>query len=215
MHGFAQLLSQDYSDKLDSQAIDYLRRITVSAARLDLMIRDILNYAGLVRQGLPLEDVDLDRLVAEILESYPNLQSPLAEISVLGKLPSVRANVSALTQCVSNLLDNAVKFVAQGVQPRVTIRAEARGQAIRLWFEDNGIGIPDEWQGRIFGIFQQVHGTGAYGGTGIGLTVVRKAVERMGGRVGVVSAPNQGSRFWIELQRATGVPASPANHHGV
>jgi signal transduction histidine kinase len=96
-------------------------------------------------------------------------------------------------------LENAVKFVAPGVRPQVQIRTERRNGLVRVWVEDNGIGIPKKHQKQIFGMFQRLHTIEQYQGTGIGLTIVRKAVERMGGQVGVESAPTQGSRFWLDL----------------
>jgi signal transduction histidine kinase len=108
----------------------------------------------------------------------------------------------SLAQCVSNLLTNAVKFVAAGTNPRVKIRAQRLAADIRLWVEDNGIGIAPKDQLRIFQMFVRVEHATAYEGTGLGLTIVRKAVERMGGQMGVESAVGQGSKFWIQLKGA-------------
>jgi len=99
-------------------------------------------------------------------------------------------------------LANAIKFVAPGVQPQVRIWAEQHDQWVRLWVEDNGIGIHPTNQERIFRIFERLHGIEAYPGTGIGLAIVRKGVERMGSRVGVKSSLGQGSKFWLELPKA-------------
>jgi signal transduction histidine kinase len=99
-----------------------------------------------------------------------------------------------------NLIGNALKFVAPGTQPAVRICAEERGQTVRLWVEDNGIGIPAGCEAQIFGVFTRLHGD-KYPGTGIGLAIVKKAVECMGGHVGVESSLGQGSRFWFELRK--------------
>src|SRR5262249_32083598 len=115
-------------------------------------------------------------------------------------LPSVQANLSALTQVFSNLLGNAVKFTKPGSLARVRIWGRHEQERVRLWVEDDGIGIEKRAQERIFGMFQRLHPDGAYEGTGIGLAIVRKAAERMGGAVGVESEPDQGSRFWIDLK---------------
>jgi signal transduction histidine kinase len=125
-----------------------------------------------------------------------------------GPLPSVFANNAAMTQVLSNLLTNAVKFVAPGVRPRVRIRAEnveadpafPQG-ALRLWVQDNGIGIPGHAHPRLFEMFSRFEDPSLYEGTGIGLAIVKKAVERMGGKVGVESDPGQGSRFWVQLHK--------------
>jgi signal transduction histidine kinase len=99
-------------------------------------------------------------------------------------------------------LDNAVKFVAPGVKPQVRIRGETSNGSVRLWFADNGIGIDQEARQRLFEMFQRVHNNyQEYEGTGIGLAIVRKAAERMNGRVGVESEPGKGSRFWLQLPK--------------
>jgi signal transduction histidine kinase len=98
-------------------------------------------------------------------------------------------------------LGNALKFVPPNVSPHVRIHAESDG-LVRLWVEDNGIGIKPEYHHRIFRVFERLHTANQYPGTGIGLAIVQKGVERMGGRVGVESAPGGGSRFWIELPTA-------------
>jgi signal transduction histidine kinase len=99
------------------------------------------------------------------------------------------------------LLSNAIKFILPGVLPRIQIRAEGAGDRIRIWVEDNGIGIAAEHQDRIFRVFERLNLPERYPGTGIGLAIVRRAVERMRGLVGVVSEAGKGSRFWIELQK--------------
>ena len=118
-----------------------------------------------------------------------------------GVLPAVLGHRATLGQVMGNLVSNAIKFVAPGVRPRVRIRAEESGDFFRLWVEDNGIGVALEHQERIFRIFERLHGVETYPGTGIGLAIVQKGVERLGGRVGLESAPGEGSRFWIELKK--------------
>jgi signal transduction histidine kinase len=103
-------------------------------------------------------------------------------------------------QVVANLVSNAVKFVARGTQPKVRIWTEPKGEYVRLWLQDNGIGIPQAEQQRIFDLFARLHSNAVYEGTGIGLAVVQRAVHRMGGNVGVESQDGKGSRFWVELK---------------
>jgi signal transduction histidine kinase len=111
-------------------------------------------------------------------------------------------NEALLTQCISNLLSNALKFVPSGTSPRVRIRAEDVHAGFRLWFEDNGIDIAPKDHVRIFRMFERIHPLSQYEGTGIGLTIVRKASERMGAKVGFESELGKASRFWIELAKA-------------
>jgi PAS domain S-box-containing protein len=200
LQSFSDILREDYDDKLDEAAKDYLRRIATSANRMDKLIQDVLSYSRVLRMDLRLEQVDVEKLLLGMLESYPDYQKPKAEVVIEGPLATVRANEAALTQCFSNLLNNAVKFVPPGVKPSVQISAERRAEMVRFWVADNGIGIDPKYFENIFGAFHRLSTT--FEGTGIGLTIVRKAVERMGGKAGVESQPGRGSRFWIELKPA-------------
>ncbi len=201
MNNFSELLQESHSAQLDETGRDYLRRISTAAARLDLLIEEVLNYTQILRAEVPLQRVDLQRLVEEIIEGYPDWQPPAADIQIEGALPPVSGHEGFLTQCISNLLSNAVKFVASGTQPRVRIRAESVDGHVRLCFQDNGIGIAPQNHGRIFRMFERINSESEYRGTGIGLTIVRKAAERMGGKAGFESEPGKGSKFWIELKK--------------
>src|SRR5262249_4301095 len=153
----------------------------------DRLILDILTYSRLSRRDVPLHPVSLDTLVREVVQTYPALQSARADISIPKSLPMVIGHESYLTQVFSNLLDNAVKFVPRGTKPRVRIWSEPRDGSVRIWIGDNGIGIKPEHRSRLFGMFERVHPEKQFEGTGIGLAIVRKAVERMGGTTGVES----------------------------
>ena len=200
MQGFAGMLLNQTDDRLTAENTDYLRRIMEASQRMDALITDSLQYAKVVRNRIPLSPIEPGRVLRGILESYPTLRAPHAEIQLIEPLPAVIANDAGLGQCFSNLLGNAIKFVKPGKVPHVRIWTETRGDFVRFWFEDSGIGIPKEYQERIFGMFQQLDK--GYEGTGIGLALVRKTAERMDGKVGVESEPGQGSRFWLELKHA-------------
>jgi len=120
-------------------------------------------------------------------------------------MPLVLGYEAGLTQVFSNLLSNAVKFVPPGRTPKVRVWAERRGDCVRLWFEDNGLGIPRQYQRIIWEMFQKLDKD--VEGTGIGLALVKKVVERMKGNAGVESQPGHGSRFWVELQPAPDLQA--------
>jgi signal transduction histidine kinase len=174
-----------------------------SAVRLDHLIQDVLSYTKIVHAKLPLERVDLDRLVRDIVKAFPNGQPIKPEIQIKGTLPSVMGNEALLAQCVSNLLSNGAKFVAPGTTPRLEVSAQVMADAtVRVWFKDNGIGIAAQNRDRIFRLFERVHPATVYEGTGIGLTIVRKATERMGAEVGFDSELGKGSSFWIQLKKA-------------
>jgi signal transduction histidine kinase len=146
---------------------------------------------------IELHPVNFERLLDDIISTTPEFQEPQARILVETPLYPVIGHDAYLTQCVTNLLGNAVKFVEPGRTPEIRIRAERLDGKVRVWFEDNGIGIDPLHHERIFQIFGQVYPQKKYDGSGIGLAIVRKAVQRMNGEVGVESGVNQGSRFWL------------------
>jgi signal transduction histidine kinase len=203
MFGFAQALEEDYGPGLDGLGRDYLGRILGAAQRLDRLIQDLLAYSRLGRQTVSLHPLNLDSLLQDVLSQ---LEGALAEagarVELAADLPGVRAHAPILTQALVNLVGNAARFVAPGVRPEIRIWAEARPGWVRLWVSDNGIGIAPEHQGRIFEVFERLHGIETYPGTGIGLAIVRRAAARLGGSCGVQSQPGQGSQFWIDLEAA-------------
>jgi PAS domain S-box-containing protein len=200
MHRFASLLLSDYGGKLEPEPKSYLECIVSSAIQLDRLISDVLADSKLSRNQNEAASFDLDKMVRGIVETYPNLRE--ANIEIVASSAHVRGYAVALGQCISNLLGNALKFVPAGRVPCVKVWTEPTDGRVRLWVQDNGIGILPDDQERIFDIFSRVPSEEDYEGTGIGLSMVKKAVEKMGGRVGVESEPGQGSRFWIELESA-------------
>jgi len=204
MQSYAQYLVDEYGNKLDEQGVNYLQQIMRSAVRLDRLIQDVLSYTRILHAKLPIVPVDLDRLVRDIIDAFPNGQPIKPEIQIKGTLPKVMGNEALLAQCVSNLLSNGTKFVAPGTTPRVEVSAEAvEDGSIRIWFKDNGIGIAPENHTRIFRLFERIHPNAEYEGTGIGLTIVRKATERMGAQIGFESELGKGSNFWIQLKKGS------------
>ena len=195
---FGDLVEAEATGKLSEEARAYLARMRGAATRMDRLISDMLSYSALVRGELPLHPVNVAKLVDGVIETYPSLRAHKHEIRVSPDLPVVRGNEAALTQCFSSLLDNALKFVRPGQSPKVSIRAEQTDGVAKIFVEDEGIGIAQHLQDRLFGIFQR--GSNAQEGTGIGLAMIRIAAARMGGRVGVISEEGKGSRFWIELR---------------
>ncbi len=202
MQSYGQFLVDEYGGKLDERGVNYLHQIMRSAVRLDRLIQDVLSYTRILHSPLPMETVDLDRLVRDIIETYPNGQPIKPQIQIKGRLPKVMGNEALLTQCISNLLSNGAKFVSPGTTPQVEISGEVREESmIRVWFKDNGIGIAPENHERIFRLLERIYPATEYEGTGIGLTIVRKAIERMGAQVGFESALGNGSNFWIQLKK--------------
>jgi signal transduction histidine kinase len=201
MQSFATILEDECASQISPEGKEYIRRINTAAERMDRLIQDVLTYSRTARTELPLERVDVEKLLRDILESHPEFHAA-ADIQWEGRFPPIVGIEAVLTQCISNLLDNAIKFVAPGMIPGVRVWAETvgNGKMVRLFFKDNGLGIDKEAHQTIFDIFQRVSKN--YEGTGIGLAIVKKGVERMGGSVGLESQPGQGSTFWLELKRA-------------
>jgi PAS domain S-box-containing protein len=198
--GYTSMLTDGHAGTLSDDAHDLLRRVLDSAHRMDQLITDALRYSQVVRQKLELQPLDPTATVRGLVESYPQFHPPHAQVSVQPDMPLVLANQAALTQVFSNLLGNAVKFVAPGLVPQVTVSAERRGEFVRISVKDNGIGVPAEYHDKVWQMFERLNTN--YEGTGIGLALVRKVVERMDGNVGLESAPGQGSQFWVELRAA-------------
>ncbi len=199
MKGYATAILEDYGEKLGEQGREYLNRILRGSERMDQLIRDVLIYSRLAQAEIKTEPVDLDELIQDIIDQNPDLAAPEVEVIVQKPLAPVIGHPSSLAQAVSNILDNAKKFVAPGRTPHIEIWTEKRLDKVRLWIKDNGIGINSKFQSRLFGMFERLHDADSYEGTGIGLAIVRKAVEKMGGVVGMESDGVNGSSFWIEL----------------
>lgn len=203
MAGFSQTLLEDYTAGLDPAGQECARRIAEASRRMDGLLQDLLSYVRLTQADLTARperlDEALDGALADLSEEIARRR---ADIVVERPLGVVLAHGPTLRLVIAQIVSNAVKFVAPQTAPRIRVRAEPRSGFIRLWVQDNGIGIPPEYHGRIFGVFERLHRLEEYPGTGIGLALVRKAVERMQGRCGVESRSGAGSRFWIELPAA-------------
>lgn len=203
MEGFAAALAEDYSEQLDEVGCEYIQHIVDSAKRMDTLVNDLLAYSRLGRTELRVQTIGLASIVKEALSQLgSDVEACHAEVDVVDGMPTVLGHKATLVQAVTNLLSNGMKFVAHGVRPQLKVWTEANDDGtIRLWVEDNGIGIDAEYRDRIFRVFERLHGIETYPGTGIGLAIVARACERLGGRCGVESTLGQGSRFWIEFSR--------------
>lgn len=203
IRSFAEAVCTGAENTLSAENRDYLQRIVRAATRMDSIIQDLLRYSRLARSDMQLADVPLDDLVADVLAGHQALiRHTGAIVEIESPLPTVCADRTGLFQAVSNLVSNALKFSRPAQPPSVRIRAETLEHGVKLWVEDRGIGIDPRYHERIFQLFERLHSATEYPGTGIGLSLVRKAVTRMGGRCGLESAPEAGSRFWIEFPAA-------------
>ena len=201
IQGYAASVLEREKDKLEPESVRRLSRVESSAARMDRLIRDVLIFGDIGRAKKAVAPVDLDSLVSHVAESYEPIRA--ASVKISGPLGRVLGQEALLTQAVANLLDNAVKFAKDGAPPDITVRSERpRPGIVRLVVEDHGVGIAPEDQGRLFAPFTRLASSKRGGGTGIGLAIVRKAIERLGGAVGVKSVPGDGSKFWFQLPEA-------------
>jgi signal transduction histidine kinase len=204
LQGYLRALNEDCWDGLPEKGREYVSSMGSIATRMDGLIADVLEFSRLSSAELPPERVSLGNAVHEALDLLQNgVGRSGATIEVAESVQvEVWGHYQTILQVLTNLLSNSLKFVPEGKPARVRIWSEQRGRRIRLWVEDAGIGIAPENHRRIFEVFQRLHGEEKYPGSGVGLALVRKGVERMGGQTGVESTPGAGSRFWIELKRA-------------
>ena len=201
MQGFAHALIQTFGERLPTEARDFVQRIIASGKQAEILIGDLLEYSRLTFEEHEMQHVDLSKTVAAAQEQVRvDVEEVGADVVVVGTLPTVRGQAPTLVQAVANLISNAIKFVPVGRPPEVRIRAEENDGFVRLWVEDNGIGVPPGQEERIFRVFERLSESAARPGTGIGLAIVRRGMERMGGRAGVVSRTDgEGSRFWVDV----------------
>ena len=204
MQGFAQILLEDYAPQFDALGHEYASRIVTAAAQMDGLILDLLEYSRLNRARIYQQPLSLDQLMNDALSLIEaTVQSRQAKITIEAPLPLVYGNRQIVIQVLTNLLSNGIKFVAPGTQPKLHICWEDKGNKIRLWITDNGIGIAKEHYSRIFNVFERLHGIESYPGSGIGLAIVRRGVEKLGGSFGIVSTVGEGSQFWVEFVKAS------------
>jgi PAS domain S-box-containing protein len=201
MHSFSNILVRNYADKLDPPGADFARRIAESSVKMDALIRDLLIYGRMGHQTVAWSSVDLDALFDRLLsELNPEITVRRAEIQLQKPLPRVWGDPKILEQVIANLLTNALKFTPMDTPPRIDVWGELADGTVSIWIRDQGIGIAAEYYERIFGIFERLHETETYPGTGIGLAIVKKGIDLLGGRVQVESEVGQGSRFVLKLK---------------
>jgi two-component system, chemotaxis family, sensor kinase Cph1 len=199
--GFADLLARRHSEQLGPDGQRFVEAITDGVKRMDEMISDLLAYARAGKIDQPLEPVDANVIVADVLASLQRAVEETGANVEVEPLPMVQGNAAALRQLFQNLVANAIKFVENG-QPRIRIWAAEVPEGWRFSVRDNGIGIAPEQAEKIFGMFARLHGADRYPGTGVGLAVCQRIVDVHGGRIWVEPAPGGGSQFMFTIERA-------------
>lgn len=198
--GYSRLLLETHSDRLDEEGQRYLRRVRQATAHMNELIDDLLAYSRLERRAPEVQAFDIRELVDPLLAEYAG-EARTQGTSVVVTLPSLtlRADREGLTMALRNLIENALKFSRDAEHPQVEIGGRRDATSCMLWVRDNGTGFDMKFHDRIFDIFQRLHRAEDYPGTGIGLAIVRKAMERMGGRAWAQSALGHGATFFVEI----------------
>ena len=196
---FSELLSCRYGDKLEEEALEFLGNVRDGASRMEMLVRDLLTYSQVAVTEEDAEFVDAN---AALQAAVANLSGTIAETEAVvdaDRLPSVRVHQIQLQQVFQNLIGNAIKYHRPGVQPVVHATARLEDRHWVFSVTDNGIGIEPQFKERIFGLFKRLHAGDEYSGTGIGLALCQRIVERHHGRIWVESEPGKGSTFYFTL----------------
>jgi len=201
VNSFVSMLERRYADKLDDEGREFIGFAREGAVRMDRLILDLLEYSRVGRIDRQLAPYPLDDLVDMAVKGLGvAIDEAKAQVEVAPDLPLVMANEEELVRLYLNLIGNALKYHHPNRNPVVRVGARRQGGEIMCWVSDNGIGIAPQYFERIFRIFQRLHGRGRYEGTGIGLAICKKIVERHGGRIWLDSTPDQGTTFFFTLK---------------
>jgi len=198
--GYSQLLEEEYGPRLDDDARGFIVRIRRGVGQMSALINDLLAYSRMERRPLDPQNMNLHATVMRVLDEFSaDLERTGAQVSVQVPDVSLRLDADGLAVALRNLVGNALKFARPGEAPRIEVGARREGERHLLWVRDQGVGFDMKYHDRIFGIFQRLQRAEDYPGTGVGLALVAKAVQRMGGRVWAESQPGQGATFFLEL----------------
>jgi PAS domain S-box-containing protein len=205
--GFAELLARRSQGKLDAKGEEFIAQIQEGARRQQRLINDLLDYSRVTTKGKEFTPVDCNTLLDQVLTDLSLLIEEKGAKITHDPLPTIKADASQLGRVFQNLIGNALKFCREGV-PQVEIGAEPGEKEWRFRVRDNGIGIAPEDFDRIFKMFERLHDRSEYPGTGIGLAICQKIVERHGGRIWVESEPGRGSTFYFTIPAAEPTPTA-------
>jgi PAS domain S-box-containing protein len=196
---YSELLDKRYHDKLDGEALQFLGYVRQGASSMEALLRDLLIYTQATQIDKPAQPTDATGPLRTALESLAGAIFESGAKVTFDSLPSVPVHSTHLQQIFQNLIGNAIKYRRSGVAPRVHIAAQRQNGEWQLSVSDNGIGIESEYKQRIFSLFKRLHAGTEYSGTGIGLSLCQRIVERYGGHIWVESEPGNGSTFFFTL----------------
>lgn len=202
MSGFSEILLEQYAPQFDDRGRELARNISRAAGRMDTLAHDLLEYGRLAHIEIHPRQVQLTAAVQSALAKLSqSLDAAHAEVIIPNSLPAISADETLVERAVVEILDNALKFRQPDGPPVIRFRTERCGERIRLWIEDNGVGIERRFHHRIFGVFDRLDLQDS-GSTGIGLAIVKQIMQRLGGDAGVESERGHGSRFWLDFPEA-------------
>lgn len=203
INGFAHLLEAELVGDLSDRAREHLARIRNGSLRMATLIDDLLSYSHIDSRGTQTSVVNLPSLVDSVVAQFGDeVQRRHVALTIAVQPISVRVDAGGLSLALRNLLENALKYTREALHPRIGIECRRSEAGVLLTLTDNGIGFEMEYHDHIFKIFQRLHRDDQYPGTGIGLALVRKAIERIGGRVWAESKPGEGAKFFVELPKS-------------
>ena len=200
--GYLQLIDKRYKDKLDTDAQEFIGFAVDGATRMSRLVTDLLDFSRVNTRGKQPEPVEMETVLKRALE---NLQAAIRDSDAQithDPLPTVQGDASQLVQLMQNLVGNAIKFRSPDRPVRICIGAQKKDDEWVFSVKDEGIGIEPQYAEKIFLIFQRLHSRAEYPGTGIGLAICKKIVERHGGRIWVESQSGQGSTFFFTINHA-------------
>ena len=197
INGFARLLLENEKGKMGQESAGMLDRVVRNSNRMGELIDDILDYSRAGRVELAMQSVDLGGVAREALVGLRDAY-PAADIR-LSDLPKVRGDPAALRQVMHNLLDNSLKYSSQVANPRIEVEAATQDETVTITIRDNGAGFDMQYAGKLFGMFQRMHNDRDFPGTGVGLAICKRIVERHGGKIWAASSPGKGSSFSFTL----------------
>lgn len=211
--GFLQLLARRYREQLDATAREFISNALNSLSRMEQLIKDLLDYSRITSRGRELAPVEAGPLVEQVLKDLSLIIEEKHAVLEVGPLPAVMADATQLARVFQNLIGNALKFCGER-PPHIRIGAEPTNGFVKFWVKDQGIGIDPRHFERIFRMFERLHARSDYPGSGIGLAVCKKIIERHGGTIWVESQPGCGAAFYFTLPAAAPKPQATENQGG-
>jgi PAS domain S-box-containing protein len=197
--GFSGLLRERIKDKIDSESARYLNIVRDNAKRMDQLIKDLLFFSKASRTEIKYTDLDMMVMVDEVFKDLRNPEDTKKIIFEVHTLPNVQGDPSLMRQVWINLIDNAIKYSGPRDVPRIEIGSYPEGHHQIFYVRDNGVGFNPDYTGKLFKVFQRLHGPDKFEGTGVGLAIVQRIVQRHGGEIWAESKENEGAKFFFSI----------------